>query len=56
MGPVSSEMTVEPDAPAAEVLRSLRKGGERHLIVAENGKPRGIVSVQQIIEFLDLAG
>jgi Zn-dependent protease/CBS domain-containing protein len=56
MRPVSREMTVHPEAPAAEVLRSLRKGGERRLIVAEEGKPRGIVSVQQIIEFLDLAG
>jgi Zn-dependent protease len=55
MSPVSKEMLVHPQDDAAEVLRFLRKGGERHLIVVEDGHPRGIVSVQQIIDFLDLS-
>jgi CBS domain-containing protein len=56
MQPVGSEMTVHPDAEASDVLRALRSGGERRLIVVQDGRPQGIVSVQQIIEFLDLQG
>jgi len=60
MTPATRANTLGPDAEAAEVLTALRLRDERRLVVVENGRPLGTVSLRDLLDFLslksDLAG
>ncbi|MCV4691122.1 CBS domain-containing protein, partial [Escherichia coli] len=45
-------VTVDPDLPAIEALDLIGKNGVNQLPVVENGKLHGIISREQILNYL----
>ena len=54
MTPVDESMTIHPDDDAVDALSSLRRRQESRLVVVENGRPVGIVSLRDLLGFLAL--
>ena len=46
-------VTVPPDASAAEVARTLRSNGVHHVLVAERGVLRGVVSTFDLLQLVE---
>lgn len=46
-------VTIEADAPIVYAIHQMDLGGYRHLPLVEEGKPIGMVSVRDIVTFLD---
>jgi len=54
MKTVDESMTIGPDDDAVEALGSLRRREESRLVVVEDGRPIGIVSLRDLLGFLAL--
>jgi Zn-dependent protease/CBS domain-containing protein len=54
MQALDESMTIGPDDDAVEALGSLRRREESRLVVVENGRPIGIVSLRDLLSFLAL--
>ena len=54
MKPIDESMTIGPDDDAVDALGALRRQEESHLVVVENGRPIGIVSLRDLLGFLAL--
>jgi len=52
--PCSASNTVGPDEPASQVLSRMQRTGNTKLLVVENGKLLGIVSLKDMLSFLSL--
>ncbi len=50
----SSANTIEPDADAVEALSAMRRNGASRLMVVEQGRLIGIISLKDMLEFLNL--
>jgi predicted transcriptional regulator len=49
-----SALTVAPDADALEALRTMQRGGVSRLLVTEGDRLVGIVSLKDLLRFLNL--
>jgi Zn-dependent protease/predicted transcriptional regulator len=54
MNSCSSENTISPEAEAVEALKKVKKSGNSRLMVAENDKLVGIITLKDLVEFFSL--
>jgi len=54
MREVSPNLVLDPDADAVDALSALRQGAEQRAVVVEDGRPVGIVSLRDLLQFLAL--
>ncbi len=54
MNDVEESMVLEPDADAVDALAGLRKKEENRAVIVEKGKPVGILSLRDLLQFLAL--
>jgi CBS domain-containing protein len=47
-----SPVTVDQDAPVEEAIGLMHRFGVRHVIVARNGEPSGLVSARDVLKML----
>ena len=52
--PLSNTTTVAPDTQALEALARMREQGQSRLLVVENGRLAGMVTSQDLLNFLTL--
>ncbi len=51
---IFSAMTIAPDADALDALRQMQRGGVTCLLVMDEGRLVGIVSLKDLLKFLNL--
>ncbi len=54
MREVSPNLVLDPDADAVDALSALRQGEEQRAVVVQDGRPVGIVSLRDLLQFLAL--
>jgi len=54
MRQVSPNLVLDPDADAVDALSALRQGEEQRAVVVQDGRPVGIVSLRDLLQFLAL--
>ena len=52
--PCSDENTITPDADAMKALSRMNRGRTSRLMVVEDGRLRGILSLKDLLDFLSL--
>lgn len=54
MSPTEPSMILDPDTDAVDALSALRLRDERRVVIVQNGRPVGIVSLRDLLGFLAL--